>query len=112
MREIEEASFFPEELLSKAEVRAESAELLWKLPDMISVIDTLERNRKIILGLDVFAREAGFLRVLGYPDFSEDLGKIADHNKRVLAAADMARDFIRAQKDFDQLRLSITWDHA
>lgn len=110
MSDIEEESFFPKDLLSKAELQPESNELLWRLPDMDAVINTLEQNRKVILGLDIFSSESGILEVIGYSNFSRELKSIRDHEVRLRKSAKMARDRLRKQENFDQLRITITWD--
>ena len=110
MSNIEEESLFPQELISRAERRPESDELLWRLSDMDAVICALEKMGKAILGFDVFAREADVLKVLAYPDFSAELKEIAKPADRLRRSMVMARDFMRTQKSSDQLRFTVTWE--
>lgn len=90
----EEAKIFPAELLGKAERSAESDELYWRRNDALTAIDALEKGGKFILGLDFFRKEGSAMRVLGYPNFGEQLNGPG----RVEGSCRLAREYIRSRE--------------
>jgi len=110
MSDIEEKAFFPKQLLSKADIEPGSDEPLWRPRDMEAVIGTFEKVGKVILGLDVFIIEPNRRKVVGYPDFSQELANIPEAAVRVRMSAKMAREFVSTLEASEYMRLTVTWD--
>ena len=99
----EEASFFPADLLAKAERSPDGGEVYWSPADALAAIDVLEKNGKRILGLDFFKKEGEAMKVLGYPEF--------DANRPAPESCRLAREYVRAQKTGEAHRFAISWDN-
>lgn len=99
-----ESDFFPKDLLAKARHFESHAELYWAQQDALAAIDVLEKNFKIILGLDFFENVDSGLKVQGYTDFSGRL-----KNDRVPESCRLAREFVREKQASTKHLFTITW---
>jgi hypothetical protein len=112
MTEFPEAAFVPQELMSKAFRLTDDPEPFWKHADALAAIDLMEKNGKVVYGLDCFRAGMDELLVEGCADFSAKLKELGDgdHPRRVADSCRWAREFLMGRPIDDASRFTITWE--